>query len=67
MSDKTTLGALVDRIRAAYGLPVTDGLTDDDFKVIDVLNEMREIGIRVGKREASKALRSTKGDEENAR
>jgi hypothetical protein len=54
MSDKTTLGALVDRIRAAYGLPVTGGLSEDDIKVIDVLNEVREIGVRVGKREASK-------------
>ena len=54
MADKTTIGALVDRIRAAYGLPITGGLSDDDIKVIDVLNEVREIGIRVGKREASK-------------
>jgi hypothetical protein len=53
MADKTTIGAFLNRIRAAYGLPVTDTLGDDDIKVIDVLNEVRAVGVRVGKREAS--------------
>lgn len=54
MADKTTLGDMVNRIRAAYELPITETLTDADLKVIDVLNEVRAIGVSVGKRGASK-------------
>jgi hypothetical protein len=47
-----TLGEMLNRIRAAYGLPITDRLTDADMEVIDVLSGMWTIGVRVGKKEA---------------
>jgi hypothetical protein len=50
--DKVTVGEMIDRIRIAYGLPITGMLTDVDLKVLDVLNDMRAVGVRVGKREA---------------
>jgi hypothetical protein len=50
--DKVTVGEMIDRIRAAYGLPITGTLTDADLKVLDVLNDMRVVGVRVGKGEA---------------
>ncbi len=55
----TTTGEMIARIRAAYGLPVTDTLTDEDMEVADVLVETWKHGKQVGERKAAKEANAT--------
>ena len=48
-----TLGEMIDRIRTAYGLPITGKLGDADLKVIDVLKEMYDAGASAAKRKVA--------------